>query len=154
MTMTSQWLCKWVFILNIKISPQTHADTHMHICLHVFIRTWHVSRLSCPLATFPYVSAQNVSLNIEYVNQSNDGKDPEHDGSNYSGLRGWVMRATTGVVAPFTEPRHPNFAPHLLFVASPPRCLSSLSITPFAVPLSPSAFSLTWNAHCAFTRGK
>lgn len=55
----------------------------MFICLY-----WYVARIPAklPFSLFQYVSAQNVSMNIEYVNQFNDGKDPKCDGSNYSGF--------------------------------------------------------------------
>lgn len=96
---------------NRKIRSLT---AHARMFTHLYRDVAH-SPAKLPFSLFPYASARNVSLNIEYVNQSNDGRDPESDGSNYSAFRRWVMEATTGVAAPSAEPPHPNFAPRLCF---------------------------------------
>lgn len=123
-----------------------------------------------PFRLFPHTSAQNVSLNIYYVHQSNDGRDPEH-GSNYSGFHGWVIEATTGAVAPSTDPPNLHF-PLLLLPHPPPPPISaplrSCPSWPCALShwLGPASFSLctsfsislslpvTLNAHCVSLYGK
>ena len=58
---------------NRKISSVT---AHGRMFTHLY-RDMARSPAKLPFSLFPYVSARNVSLNIEYVNQSNDGWDPE-----------------------------------------------------------------------------
>lgn len=94
------------------IPPTAHTRT----CLHTFIVTW----LRCPFGLLAVRTSPNVSLYIEYVKQSNGGGDPEHEGSNYSASRGWVIEATVGAEPPTTQPPHLNFALHLLRPLLPP----------------------------------
>lgn len=90
-------------------------------------------------------------MNIEYVNQFNDGKDPKCDGSNYSGFRSWVMKATTGVVVPSAEPPHPNFAPRLCLQSELPE--ENFFPSNIHCLFESIGLSLTIVAHCMITYG-
>lgn len=80
-------LC-WHECINTHTRNRKISSLTAHACMFTHLY-WDVAHSPAKLAfsLFPYASARNVSLNIEYVNQSNDGRDPECDGSNYSAFR-------------------------------------------------------------------